>query len=528
MEDDHSNFSTMRSILWPIHSYEMRKLFPMLVMYFLTSCNYNILRTMKDTFLVTAEHSGAEAIPFVKVWVMLPGAVLLTFIFTKLSNHYNREKVFHSMLSIFLIFFAVFAFLIYPYSDSLHLHGVADSLQQYLPAGLCGFVAIIRYWSFTLFYAMAELWSALVMSVLFWGFANDITKVCEAKRFYSLFAIGANAASIIAGQLSRYLSRNITYSYLPFGKDAWSQSVIMLTVVVLCGGIGIMAIYRWIHVNVLPDPRFYHQSYNEEDKMPIKSKMSLRKNFAYIAKSRYLLCITIIVVTYNLVINLVEVIWKSQIRELYPNPSDYNAYMNQITTLTGIIATCIAILVTSNALRKFGWTFTAMITPVVLFVTSIFFFALLLFKTSLVGVAAAFLGASPLLLVTIIGSTQNVLSRAAKYTVFDATKEMAFIPLTRQCRLKGKSAIDGIASRFGKSGGSIIHQVLLLCCGSLAVSTPFVGFFVIISIISWIAATHVLGKKVNQLEKTPAAALSVASSALETSIDAEQPSQSTV
>ena len=67
------------------------------------------------------------------------------------------------------------------------------------------------------------------------------------------------------------------------------------------------------------------------------------------------------------------------------------------------------------------------------------------------------------------------MTRALKYTLFDATKELAFIPLSKECKLKGKAAIDGIGSRIGKSGGSIIHQGLLLCFGSVASSTPYVG-----------------------------------------------------
>ena len=37
----------------------------------------------------------------------------------------------------------------------------------------------------------------------FWGFANDIVSVSEAKRYYPLFGLGANVALIFSGQYVR-------------------------------------------------------------------------------------------------------------------------------------------------------------------------------------------------------------------------------------------------------------------------------------------------------------------------------------
>jgi len=492
-------FGKLRSLFWPIHSYELKKLIPMLLMFFFISFAYSTLKNMKDAFIVTAVDSGAEAIPFVKVWVMLPGAIILTALFMKLSNHFDRSKVFYVMITIFLVFFALFAFVIYPYREHLHLHKTANFLQGVLPLGLKGFVAIVRYWSFAIFYAMAELWSSVLLSLLFWGFANDIMKMNEAKRFYGLLAIGANSASIFSGQLSHYLSRHEYNPALHFGEDAWGQSVTMLTIVIIGCGIAVIGIFKWINVYVLTDTRFYTPQQKEDNAKLPKVKMSLKENFAYLAKSKYLICLAIIVITYNLIINLVEVVWKAQILELHPNPGDYNAYMSQITTLTGIIATIIALFISGNTLRKKGWTFTALITPFILLVTTILFFGALIFKESFTGVIAIAAGSSPIIIISLFGSAQNILSRSSKFTVFDATKEMAFIPLSRESRLKGKSSIDGIASRFGKSGGSVIHQVLLMIFGSLALSAPYVGIIVIFFIIVWIFATNVMGKEVSAL-----------------------------
>jgi ATP/ADP translocase len=39
------------------------------------------------------------------------------------------------------------------------------------------------------------------------------------------------------------------------------------------------------------------------------------------------------------------------------------------------------------------------------------------------------LGTSPLMLAVMIGAAQNILSKGAKYSLFDPCKEMAYIPL---------------------------------------------------------------------------------------------------
>src|SRR5690606_15764245 len=101
------------------------------------------------------------------------------------------------------------------------------------------------------------------------------------------------------------------------------------------------------------------------------------------------------------------------------------------------------------------------------------FFAVALLQEWNVPWFASFFGLSPLMLSVTLGSFQNCLSRAAKYTVFDATKEISFIPLSVQSKLKGKAAIDGIGSRIGKSGGSLVYQGLIIIFSTIGASSPY-------------------------------------------------------
>jgi len=501
-------FSKWRAYLWPIHRHELKKLVPMLFIFFLISFSYNVLHTIKDTLVTTAKSSGAEAIPFIKVWAMFPGAILMTFLFTRLSNRVSREKVAYIILSIFLGYFFCFAFFLYPARHSLHPHELADSLQAVLPIGFKGAIAIFRNWTFTVFYVMSELWSNIILSLLFWGFANQITRVSEAKRFYGLFGIGTNFSGVAAGLATAHFSQGYFNPDLPFGDDAWSQSMTILISLVIISGVGAMFLFRWMNKNVLNDPRYYDSQLQNQEKA-MKGKLSLRDSFSYLIRSKYLISIAVIVLSYNIVINLVEILWKHEARELYPDPNALNAYMGGVKTWIGVLATLSALLISGNSIRKCGWTFTAMITPAILLITSVGFFGFFFLKgyedllSDLTYVPAFLSNMTPLALVVFFGSAQNVLSRSAKYTVFDATKEMAFVPLSAESKMKGKAAIDGICSRMGKSGGSVIHQTLLVAFGSFAASAPFIAAALFGILVVWAVAIRTLGPKFVEMT-TPA------------------------
>jgi ATP:ADP antiporter, AAA family len=491
-------FSRWRTYLWPIHHYELKKFIPMLLIFFLVSFDYNVLRTMKDTLVVTAKGSGAEVIPFIKVWAMFPMSLLMTWIFTRLSNRFHRDTVVYLMFSLFLLFFVLFSFVLYPAREMLHPNSSADYLAQILPSGCKGLIAMYRNWTFTAFYVMAELWSNIVLFVLFWGFANQVTRLSEAKRFYGLFGIGANFSGVAAGLAAAAFYREHLDASLPFGTSGWEQTMTMLLTLVLIAGVATLMLFYWFNSRVLTDPRYYDSSQLTQGN-GVLGRLSMRQNISYLFRSKYLLSLAFIVVAYNLVINLVEVLWKHELRELYPHPGDYNLYMNGVTTLTGVLATLFAWFISGNSIRKYGWTFTAMLTPTILLITSIGFFACFLAEGTMNDLMQGILGTSPLAMAVFFGSAQNIMSRAAKYSLFDATKEMAFVPLSPESKIRGKAAIDGVANRLGKSGGSVIHQSLLLTLASFSASAPYVAALLLAVIVLWMFAVRVMGRQFTEL-----------------------------
>lgn len=488
--EELGRMNPLKRLFWPILKSEHSKFLPMLMIYSFIVFNYSLLKTIKDALIVTAKHSGAATLPFLKLWAILPMAILSTMIFTRLANKYSKEKVFTIMISGFLIFFTLFAFVLYPNQDILHPNALADRLQETLPAGFMGLIAVFRNWTFTLFYVMSELWGTMIMSVLFWLFANEVTTVKEAGRFYAILGVGANIATVIAGQAGMFFCGKFLYNYLGLTIDRWSFSLMIITTVIVSIGFIILALYRWLSKNVAVP-----SSGNIASKKKKKPDFGIRKSFAYIARSNYLIFVALMVLAFNIALTLIEVVWKDQIHMLCPYPADYGAYMGTVMTYIGILSTILGLFVCGQVVRRFGWTISAYVTPVILIISGALFFAFYLGRNSQTVLwIAGSLGTSPLVITAFLGSFQNCFSRASKFTFFDVTKEMAFIPLSSESKLKGKAAIDGIGSRLGKSGASVIHEVLLMSLGSVAASVPIVGSILAIIFIGWIIAVRSLGR----------------------------------
>ncbi|EOY26596.1 TLC ATP/ADP transporter isoform 2 [Theobroma cacao] len=280
----------------------LKKIIPLGLMFFCILFNYTILRDTKDVLVVTAKGSSAEIIPFLKTWVNLPMAVGFMLLYTKLANVLSKQALFYTVIVPFIAFFGAFGFMLYPLSNYIHPQALSDKLLAVLGPRFLGPLAIMRIWSFCLFYVMAELWGSVVISVLFWGLANQITTVDEAKRFYPLFGLGANIALIFSGRTVKYFS-NLRKNLGP-GVDGWAISLKGMMSIVVLMGLAICFLYWWVN-KFVPLP-------TRSKKKKEKPKMGTMESLKFLVSSRYIRDLATLVVAYGISINLVEVTWKSK------------------------------------------------------------------------------------------------------------------------------------------------------------------------------------------------------------------------
>eukprot|EP00198_Chlamydomonas_reinhardtii_P004479 XP_001693815.1 plastidic ADP/ATP translocase [Chlamydomonas reinhardtii] len=535
-----------------------QKAIPLGLMFFCILFNYTTLRNTKDVLVVTAPGAGAEVIPFLKT-LDLPMAILFTMTYTALANRLTSDMLFYACLLPFIAFFGVFGFFVYPNKEVLHPTEFCNQLDITLGPRFHAPLALLRTWTYSAFYLVAEMWGSIaggaltsrsainlspyrlpvrptattptrillplplpppptppprtprhtpgaalaVVSLLFWGLANSVMTVDEAATFYPLFGMGANLSLIVAGGVTERLSK--LRASLPPGVDGWGVALQGLMGLVVLNGIIISILHWGMQKWVVPKVQAQRAALAAAGKgeggvkdssrsaKKHKAKMNMMESFKFLASSPYIRDMATMVVSFGVALQLVEVTWKAKLKTAYPDPADYSAFMGKFSETTGIV-TLTMMLLGRFVIKKFGWGVAALATPTVILATAIVFLALVMSKNLFAAPLAA-MGTTPLMAAVVVGSLQNVFSRASKYSLFDPCKEMAYIPLDDEIKGKGKAAVDVVGNLVGKSGGAVLQQAAIFTFGSLAASTPYLGIGLAIIIINWIRAVLSLEKQ---------------------------------
>ncbi|MGI4776151.1 MAG: Npt1/Npt2 family nucleotide transporter [Janthinobacterium lividum] len=450
----------LKEIIWPIRKEEIKLFLPLSLMMMCMLFNFGALRSIKDSLVVPA--IGAEAISFLKLWLVLPSSVCFTLFYIKLSNKLDFENLFYTIVSVFLIFFLLFAFVIYPNQN--YYHPDAESIKSLALnyPNLQWFIKIIGKWSYALMYIFSELWSVVVINLMFWQFANQIFDTEKAKRFYPILGMIGNFGLVAAGiALMTFSSLNTIEEAigdvisLQLSHNQIGRMLKPMMSMIVGAGFLTMILLKIIYRFRLAE--------SDQQISPtilvknIKTKLSLKDSLKLVIGSKYLGHIVILILCYGLLINILEGPWKAKIRELYPNTLDYANFMGRFNIWMGV--SCVTFMVIgSNILRNFSWLRSAMLTPIMIGITGAIFFTFMIFakKFELLG------GLNPLYIAVFIGALQNILSKSTKYSLFDSTKEIAYIPLPLELKTKGKAAVEIIGLKFGKSLGAFIQSMIFV------------------------------------------------------------------
>lgn len=466
---------------------------------------YHLVRMLKDLFIQynanlwigAKPEETSSLISALKFWYVLPGAILTVIIFTALLNRFGPNKAFYITVVLFMSFYFAFAYFMYPNLDKLLVSEEnITAITLTIPTFFRAFVTCICNWPLSLFYIISELWGTMAISFLFWQFANRVTMPHEVKRFFGLFSLIANLGTILAGETIKKYSSNLDITHVRF----------LLTSVVVTGGV-IIGIYAYITKIVIKDPMQYDESKMVSKDKPKKQKLSAVEGIKILVKNPYLMLITIIILCYGIAINFSEILMYASMKEIFSR-AEFASIYGTLSVFIGVFATIIT-LCSNNILRKFPWKIGALITPLSCLFAGGIFLSSILYKQF---ISTTIFGFSAGMVSVYCGVVYDALVKGVKYSLFDTTKSMAYIPMDEDEKIKGQAAAEIIGGRAGKAGASIVQQIMISfprtlvtvtgsVSGLLAYSPAIISAF-FATVIIWIIAVLKLSvryeKKLNE------------------------------
>lgn len=473
------------NVFWPIKNHELKKFIPMSLLMFAILFSQNILRILKDSIVIS--EISVEVTNFAKVYCVTPAAAIFVIIYSKMVNKYDYQKIFNYLMIFFTGFFVIFAFILYPNTEFFHPDSEYINILMNNNPNFKWYIALFGYWSYITFYVLAELWPNIFYILLFWQLANDITQTDEAKRFYTLFSLFGNSSLVVVGLLMIHLSKEDSFIQVYFSSiDSDLVLIQFATIILVLMALLSCYIVNFISKNIVGNPLLYFKKrINKID----KPKMSLRESFSYIVSSRYLWLLLICSAAFGLCMNLVEAVWKSKIKELYPNLNDFAAFNSLYILWTGV-AIMIMTIIGNNIMRKYDWFVSAIITPMIILITGSIFFVLVIFDDIIFSFTDGLILVSPLVMAVWAGALQNILSKGTKYSIWDTSREMLYIPLDEELKTKGKAAVDIVSSKIGKSSSSLVQSLLFSIFPAATYSSisPYIMLFFVFICVLWINA----------------------------------------
>ena len=411
------------------------------------------------------------------------------------------------------------AFFLYPGRAVVHSHSrmAIRSIEESFDSEgwaprLVPMAGLVLFPVNTVQYIVAELWGTLSVSFLLWGYLNEITPKEAAKRYYGVLGLGAQAGPICSGKVLHVIS-----GVCGRGDAAFLKTINYVTIAaevfiaIFVGGYAFMQMY------VMKLPQFRVKKEKEKTvklSKQNKAKLGIAESVKYCLKSPYVLAMGGLVFAYGFVMVIAELSYKDVMKLAVQN--DANAYsgMRGLESNYGaLMALFLMLFVSHNVIRVFGWTFTASSTPILCTVTvSTFYVWCVCSRTYSVDPndPKMFQPVDPGADIGMwLGLLFVVVTKAAKYALFDPAKELAFLPLTSEQRFKAKAAVDIVGAKFGKGGAALFNifvlNWILTKKSTVEEATQMIAFGAVILMVAlWVCSTMYLAKTMrikNQMDR---------------------------
>lgn len=463
--------SSIVRTFWPSISEEEIKKFSLLSLTLLCLIGaYWIARLVKDVIMFKvafpeslgwAANQGSKFQPIAK---MLSPVVLFMAVgvYNVLISKFKKSQLFYIVCGFYGSLFALLASVLF---ISSHF---GEVVVGRLPMAIVGWGSYFAIESF-----------GSICIPLFWSFTIGTTSTESAKTGFPMIVAGAQIGAI-AGSLLNVYNDKIGGVWPLVALAAFMVFVVPFL---------ISYFIKVIPAHLQVSSKAVAEVDKKEEKAEKKEGIfkAFLEGIQLLFTRPYLIGVLGISTLYEVVVTIIDYQMKAAGAQFFHSTQEYQTFVGWFGVATNGLAFLMALLGTSRMIKKMGLKFCLLFYPVTLAIAIVLF--LLGFK---------FISLTPFQILAAVFAV-NVLGKGLSYAVNNPSKEMMYIPTSKEVKYKAKSWIETFGSRGSKAaGGAISKKIVKGGLDAVMVQGNIIGL-AIIGI--WTAAAVFVGNKNAKLIK---------------------------
>jgi ATP:ADP antiporter, AAA family len=442
---------------------EIKKFGLLSMTFFLIIGVYWLVRLLKDVVLFKMAFPvslgwdpgyGRLIQPTAKLWSVVV-VVILVLAYSKLLDWFKKESMFYIICSIYATLFGIV--------------GIGLGIMAFTSPATIGKTPLsILGWTS---YFATESFGSLIIA-LFWSYAASVCTTDEAKKGFPLIIAGAQTGAIGGSTLTLFTNQI---------GGIWPLFIIA------CIFTGLISLVIKTFITTIPaSQRVGNKAAAQTAKKKDGFIQGFTSGLTLIFANPYLIGVLVVSTFYEIASQIVDYQMKSQV-DIYPGfagEAGFAKFQGIYGVATNSLSLLVALLGTSYLLRRFGTRICLLIYPVSFAIALTGFYCYYSFGMP---------SAAQLLWTTF---AVMVIIKGVSYAVNNPTKDMMYIPTSRDAKFKSKGWIDMFGSRSAKMGGSRITNAFKHNFGQLMTVGTLFGLGII---GAWLVAAFFVGKKNQQL-----------------------------
>jgi ATP/ADP translocase/HEAT repeat protein len=402
---------------------EARRVFALAGYLVFTVSTFITGRIQRDSLFLSAFTKEDLAYMYMSVAVMVP---VPAYLFGRIADRFRRDRMLIATLLVTIAAMVVMRVLV----------------QTKQP------------WVYIALYNFVEVYGTFLI-LQFWTFAGDLFSSREAKRLFPIVSAG----SVIAGVLCGVVISGLV-------KAIGTENLLFLQMACL---VGAGALIAWVGRTERARIREAAVKGQTRPATGDKPAFGVSAQAASVLHSKHLKIIAGMTVATFVTVPLIDYQFKVLVKENFTNngivdTDAISSFMGLFSAATGVIAAVTQLAITGRILERFGVVSALLILPVMLFAGLV---------SQILSLLSAFAA------VVFTKGAEN----AFRYSVYDATMQVLYTPVSTQVRGRAKTFIDGIVKPVS---GGLAGAAMVLFVGPLKLPLKSLAVASVVLVLAWI------------------------------------------